>query len=70
MKNIGDFEDEELPSEVQASVRRYVALGYTRSHLCLTEDGQVLLDKELAENDAFDELIYDPAKDQSGQISK
>ncbi len=60
LKNIRDLDDAALSPEVRARVQAFVDRGYDRNHLAVNRDGKVFFDKELAENDAFNEVFYGP----------
>jgi len=60
LKNIRDFDDDALPESVRQQVDRFVARGYERRHLVVNGDGKVFYDKELVENDLFDEIVVRP----------
>ncbi len=67
LRNVKDLDPAQLPEEVVAQIEAFVKRGYDRNHLVVGESGKVFLDKELAENDAFDEIIY--AKNAHGSKS-
>lgn len=57
LRNIRDLDDRALPNDVRARVRSFVDRGFSRDHLVVSETGQVFLDRELVENDAFDQVF-------------
>lgn len=50
-ENETDIDDSSLPEAVQQQLAAMVALGYSRAHLVITEDGKVLFDPEAADYD-------------------
>lgn len=60
LRNVKDLSNGQLSDMVEQQIRAFVRRGVDRNHLAETDDGRVLFDKELAENDEFDEVIYYP----------
>lgn len=60
LKNVKDFEDEDLPEVVRRRVAEFVARGHDRAHLSFNPEGTVFLDTELIDSAAFEEIILNP----------
>ena len=60
LRTVKDLSASEISEQMRQRIRSFVERGYDQKHLVVNDEGQVFFDKELAENDAFDEIIYDP----------
>ena len=58
LSNVKDLDLAQLPEAISARINVFVKCGFDRNHLVVSENGEVFFDKELADNTAFDDIIY------------
>ncbi len=58
LRNVVDVDEKTLSEESRAKIEKFVALGYKRAHLSINDEGTVFLDRELVENEAFEQVFY------------
>lgn len=62
LRDLRDLNDDDLSEEARRQIDGFIRRGFDRDHLVVNAEGRVFFDRELSENQAFDELIFDPKR--------
>ncbi len=60
LRNVNDLSAGQTSEQLRERIGSFVERGHDEKHLVVNDEDRVFLDKELAENDAFDEIMYAP----------